>query len=147
MLTEYGERTPRVYANAGEEGANGAMLRLVAGIALLALSIPTWAPNAKAALVLDQQYLPNDSGGFSAGSSLRRAETFTVDVAETPSEISIFHSASPSFTGLDILSTVGGVPTTTVVAAGAVSAQSAGVTVFSVSLPFSIGNVPTKSRM
>lgn len=102
------------------------------------------SPGARATTVLDQQYLPpgNSSGGFSGGglSGFRESQTFTVGVAGTLSEVDIFYSGAPVFAGLNLLSTVGGVPTT-VVATGSTSSVSGGSASFSVSLAVSIGDV------
>jgi hypothetical protein len=118
------------------------MLQL-AGIAVLALLFAgNLSPGAYAALVLDQEYLLNNSfDGFTNGSGFRRAETFTVGVAGTLSEVDIFTDVTAPFIGFNIVSTSAGVPTTTVVATGTLSSQSDGVAAFSVSLPVSIGEV------
>ena len=119
-------------------------LTLAAGTALLGLAIPDWIlPGARAALVLDQQYLAYDGvfAGFSNGAGFRRAETFTVGVAGTLTDVDVIVSGVGSFTGINILSTVGGVPTTTIAAAGTFSSQAGDVAAFSVSLPVSIGEV------
>jgi hypothetical protein len=110
----------------------------------LAIGALIWiAPYAHATPVLDQQYLSHNGtfAGFSNGSGFRRAETFTVGVAGTLNEVAIYPDSPTPFLGFNLLSTSGGVPTTTVVATGSLSSQSGGVAAFSVSLPVSIGEV------
>jgi hypothetical protein len=110
----------------------------------LAIGVLIWiAPYAHATPVLDQQYLSHNGtfAGFSNGSGFRRAETFTVGVAGTLNEVDIYPDSLTSFLGFNVLSTSGGVATTTVVATGILSSQSGGVAAFSVSLPVSIGEV------
>lgn len=120
------------------------MRTLTLGAALLGLAIPGWIlPGARAALVLDQQYLANNGvvAGFSNGVGFRRAETFTVGVAGTLTVVDVIVFGVGSFTGINILSTVGGVPTTTIAATGTFSSQAGDVAAFSLSLPVSIGEV------
>jgi hypothetical protein len=115
-----------------------------AGASLLVLSALMWiAPNAHATTLLDQQYLAHngDFAGFTNGSGFRRAETFTVGIAGTLTEVDVYPDLPTPFTGFNILSTSGGAPTTTVVATGSLSSHSGGVATFSVSLPVSIGEV------
>jgi hypothetical protein len=120
------------------------MIRL-AGIASLALlSAGELSPSANASLVLDQQYLLNNAtSGFTPGlgGGFRRAETFTVGVAGTLSQVDVIIGFGPPLTGLNILSTSAGVPTTTVVGTGTLLSQSSSEADFSVSLPVSIGEV------
>jgi hypothetical protein len=99
---------------------------------------------ARADTVLDQEYLLNDGvAGFSGsfGSGTRRAQTFTVGVTGTLSEIDILVENSSTFTGVNILSTSGGVPTTTVIGTGTFVSVTGGVAVFSTSLPVTVGEV------
>src|SRR5262249_47525901 len=72
---------------------------------------------------------------------LRRAQTFTVGVTGTLSEIDVLVSGSPTFTGFNILSTGGGVPTTTVIGTGTFVSVTGGVAGFSTSLPVTGGEV------
>src|SRR5262249_9203305 len=71
----------------------------------------------------------------------RRAQTFTVGVTGTLSEIDVLVSGSPAFTGFNILSTSGGVPTPTVIGTGTFVFQTPHVGVFSTSLPVTVGQV------
>jgi len=119
---------------------------LSGGASLVALSILIWvAPGAQAKTVLDQQYLAHNGvfAGFSdISSGFRRAETFTVGVAGTLSEVDVFIDSNLKlFTGFNILSTSDGVPTTTIVGTGKLSFELGGVAAFSVSLPVNIGEM------
>lgn len=118
---------------------------LLAGASLLALSGLAWTSrSAHAAAVLDQQYLVSNGAGTFSGAGLpgfRRAETFTVGLAGTLSEVDIFTSSPATFTGFNILSTAAGTPTTTVLATGMLASQSGGVAAISVSFPVSVGEV------
>jgi hypothetical protein len=80
---------------------------------------------------------------YHMGSLSTMAETFTVGVAGTLSEIDIFINAtgSPNFTGLNILSTLNGGPTTFPLATGLFQSAAGGVAVFTTSLPVTIGEV------
>ncbi|WP_114913538.1 hypothetical protein [Acidibrevibacterium fodinaquatile] len=103
------------------------------------------APAAWATPVLDQEYTPTPSIQYAAfsGGSFRRAETFTVGIAGTLAEITVDTTSSNSaFTGVNILSTSGGTPTTTVLDVGTFdSTNAAGVSTFTVSLPVTVGEV------
>jgi hypothetical protein len=112
------------------------------GVAILGVVVGV-TPNARAAAVLDQQYLVTDGAHFSFtdGSGFRRAETFTVGVAGTLSEVDIFLSSTTTFTGFDILSTSAGVPTTTVLTTGTLSSSSSTEAAFIVSLAVTVGEV------
>jgi hypothetical protein len=113
----------------------------LAGTALLTFIV---AGGAHAAAVLDQEYLSNnETSAFSgqSGTGFRRAETFTVGIAGTLTEVDVLTTAPATFTGFNILSTAGGTPITTVLATGTLASQSGGVAAFSVSLPVSIGEV------
>ena len=98
----------------------------------------------RAATVLDQEYTANNgSSAFSNNfNTFRRAQTFTVGVAGILSDIDIFFTgAAGSFTGMNILSTANGVPTTTVVGNGSFQSMSSGVADFTTSLPVTVGEV------
>jgi hypothetical protein len=113
------------------------------GVAILGVVVGV-APNARAAVVLDQQYLVptiTKISGFSNSSGFRRAETFTVGVAGTLSEIDIFLAATVTFSGFNILATSAGVPTTTVLTTGTLSSSSSTEAAFTVSLPVTVGEV------
>jgi hypothetical protein len=112
------------------------------GVAILGV-VAGMTSNARAAAVLDQQYLVTDGArtGFTNDSGFRRAETFTVGVAGTLSEIDIFLSATTTFTGFNILSTSAGVPTTTVLTTGTLSSSSSTEADFTTSLPVTVGEV------
>jgi len=121
-------------------------LLLAGPAALLALSgVARTSPSAHAAAVLDQEYLAHNGiiASFTGQSrpGTRRAETFTAGVAGTLSEVDVFTDLPATFTGFNILSTVGGTPTTTVLATGTLASQSGGVAAFDVSLPVSVGEV------
>jgi hypothetical protein len=79
----------------------------IVGVVLATIAFSGHTPS-KADTVLDQQYLLNDGtpgAGFS-NSGFRRAETFTVGVTGTLSEVDIFLPGlgpSSSFTGMNIL--------------------------------------------
>ena len=111
------------------------------GVAILGAVVGV-TPNARAAVVLDQQYLVTDGSydAFTDGSGFQRAETFTVGVAGTLSEIDIFLVATATFTGFNILSTSAGVPTT-VLTTGALLSSSSTEAAFTVSLPVTVGEV------
>jgi hypothetical protein len=122
----------------------------VSWLALVALVCNIYP--ARADTVLDQEYTTFNaraafSGELDPALEFRRAETFTVGVAGTLSEIHIFFRGSSTFTGLNILSTLNGVPTTNAPLATG-SFQSAdfdvtggGVAVFTTSLPVTVGEV------
>jgi hypothetical protein len=102
----------------------------------------------RADFVLDQEYtttntLNNFSCLFGCGAQGINAETFTVGVAGTLSEIDVFFTGNPSFLDLFILSTVNGVPTNTVVATGSLQSiiSLGGVAFFTTSLPVTVGEV------
>ena len=102
------------------------------------------APHAKAGAVLDQQYFATTSGehaAFTYGSGFRRAETFTVGVAGTLSEIDIFLSSTTTFTGFNILSTSAGAPTATVLTTGTLLSSLLTEAAFSVSLAVTVREV------
>jgi hypothetical protein len=111
------------------------------GIAFVALT----CIQARADTVLDQEYTANNGlraqfSGFLSG--FRRAETFTVGVAGTLTEIDIFISHSgDTFSGMNILSTVAGVPTNNVVATGSFQSTTGNVAVFTMSLLVTVGEV------
>lgn len=95
--------------------------------------------------VLDQEYTPTPNiqyAGFSNG-PIRRAETFTVGLAGTLVEVQVdTNSTGSSFSGVNILSTSGGTPTTTVLDLGTFdSTNASGVATFTVSLPVTVGEV------
>ena len=119
-------------------GASASWLALVG---LVCNTYPT-----RAVTVLDQEYtISNSRGAFSAlfdALEFRRAETFTVGVAGTLSNIVILFGGSPTFTGLNILSTLNGVPTTNApLATGSLQSAANGLAVFTTSLPVTIGEV------
>jgi hypothetical protein len=121
-------------------------LPLLVGTAVLAfLAAVQLSSDVRAALVLDQEYLVHTNlfAGFSDASffDFRRAETFTVGVAGTLTEVDIFVDRNIPFTGFNILFTSAGVPTTSVAATGSLLSQTGGVAAFSVSLPVSLGEV------
>ena len=117
----------------------------------LASAICVLVGNAQAATVLDQQFIPvtiTSLAGFTDGSGFRRAQTFTVGITGTLTEVDIFEALGNTqqgffgpFSGMNILSTSGGVPTFTVLGTGAFVSQSGGVATFSTSLPVTIGEV------
>ena len=102
-----------------------------------------------ATTVLDQQYTAGNSpAGFShEGSDFRRAQTFTVGVAGTLSEVDIFYvdAGSPSsfgnFTGLNIFTTSGGVPSSALLGTGTLLSEINGVAKFSSSISVLVGDV------
>jgi hypothetical protein len=120
-------------------------------IALAASSIiaACSAPQVRADTVLDQEYTTtnvdnNFTCAFSCGLLGRTAETFTVGVAGTLSEIDVFFTGNPSFVRVNILSTVNGVPTTDPpLATGSLQSTISlpGVAFFTTSLPVTIGEV------
>jgi hypothetical protein len=87
------------------------------------------------------------TGQLSTTPGFRRAETFTVGVDGILSQINIFFYGASTFTGLNILSTVNGVPTTdTPLATGSFQSvvsnvDGGGVAVFTTSLPVTLGEV------
>jgi hypothetical protein len=113
-------------------------------LAVAFVALTSTVPQVRADTVLDQEYTDGFLGAlFTNGSGFRRAKTFTVGVTGTLSEIDIFldpFSGSPSFTGIIILSTLNGVPTTAV-ATGSFQSAAGGVAVFTTSLPVTIGEV------
>jgi hypothetical protein len=121
-------------------------MKLISGLAVIFVALTCAAPQVHADTVLDQQYTATDGGlaGFTNGFGFRRAETFTVGVAGTLSEIDIFINVtgSPNFTGLNILSTLNGVPEIFApLATGLFQSAAGGVAVFTTSLPVTIGEV------
>jgi len=72
----------------------------------------------------DQIYTPKTAlvdGGFSSGAanSSRTAETFTVGITGTLDEVEVYNNkSSVTFSGVNILSTSGGIPTTTILGTG-----------------------------
>jgi len=123
-------------------------ISLLAGAACLGL-----AP-AEAA-TLDQQFIPTTINTFSnfststTGTTTRRAETLTVGVAGTLSEVDIQLSigtgiSAPIFTGFDILSTTGGVPNTGpggIIGVGSLLSQNSTQAIFTTSLAVTVGEV------
>jgi hypothetical protein len=111
--------------------------------------LPITALKSHAATVLDQSFTITDgtnvtfSGGASAG--FRSAETFTVGIAGTLSHVNIFTSGLADgvdiFTGFNILSATGGVPTTSVVGTGTFQSQHSGIASFTTSLAVTVGEV------
>jgi hypothetical protein len=120
---------------------------------LLVISALIWiAPDAQATTVLDQEYLvSNDALALFSQATrpgFRRAETFTVGVTGTLNEIVVVNrNPGVLFTGLNILSTSDGVPTTMIVATGEFLFEFGredmfvAMEAFSVSLPVSVGDV------
>jgi hypothetical protein len=121
---------------------------VIVGASVALIALVGSAVQTRADVVLDQSFvLPvtnNNSVGFSAvdPSVFRRAQTFTVGLAGTLSEVDVLISGVPSFSGLNILSTTAGVPTTTVLGTGYfVGRPNDGIAVFSTSLPVTVGEV------
>jgi hypothetical protein len=115
---------------------------LTGGIVFLA------APRARASQFLDQSYTQSSGIGiaFSINSSFRTAETFTVGIAGTLSEVDVLLIAPLSsgfqFTGMNILSTTaGGMPTATVLGTGTFQSISGNDAVFTTSLSVAVGEV------
>jgi hypothetical protein len=120
-------------------------LALLAGAACLGL-----AP-ARAATVIDQTFTANPITATSAFTNTttgaRRAQTLTVGVAGTLSEVDIQLTSSTtmvSFTGFNILSTTGGVPnsgTAGIIGTGSFVSQTSTEAIFSTSLAVTVGEV------
>jgi hypothetical protein len=122
-------------------------ISLLAGAACLGL-----AP-AEAATVVDQTFTPTIitvQSAFTNGPTFRRAETLTVGVAGTLSEVDIQLSlasgfSAPVFTGFNILSTnSSGVPNTgpgSILGTGTLSSQTATLADFTTSLAVTVGEV------
>lgn len=93
------------------------MSRTAVATGLLGLALAVGAPHAGATVMLDQEYLEPtadvSAGASQADGSFRRAMTFTVGLAGT-----LDHVAMRGMAGslMRILSTAGGVPTSTVLA-------------------------------
>jgi len=99
---------------------------------------------ARAATLLDQSYLvSNLQSTFTSPGGFRVAETFTVGIAGTLSEIDVFLAFQGGLlTGMNILSTSGGVPTSTVLGTGTFqSIDASGKAVFTASLSVTVGEV------
>ena len=121
---------------------------LVVSVAFAAalLAIPVHATT-----VLDQQYTAGSyASGFTySGNDFRRAQTFTVGVAGTLSEVDIFYgdfylgtpNSFGSFTGLNVFSTSSGIPTSTSLETGTLLSANSGVAKFSLSISVSVGDV------
>ena len=125
-------------------------LALLAGAACLEL-----AP-ARADTVQDQTFTPttiNTSSQFSTsttGTTLRRAQTLTVGVAGTLTQVDIQLTTPPTgftapvFTGFDILSTTNGVPNTGaagIIGLGTLLSQTSTQAIFTTSLAVTVGEV------
>jgi hypothetical protein len=139
--------TAAVFPSRGVTVMNNRTVGAFASLSWLALVALVGSTPQTLAAVVDQEYLLSNSGNFFSGelfTGFRRAETFTVGVAGTLSEVDVLNSGG-TFSGLNILSTTGGVPTTTVVGSGTFGSNngSAGVFtgVFTTSLPVTIGEV------
>jgi hypothetical protein len=116
--------------------------KLSAAVAIAITACLVAASPARAEVLLDQSYTQTNGTQtvFSEGTS-RRAETFTVGIAGTLSEVNIFTTSGAIFTGLNILSTTGGVPTTTVLNTGKFQSFSGDVAMFTTSLSVNVGDV------
>jgi hypothetical protein len=121
---------------------------LSTALAVFSIIAACSAPQVRADTVLDQQYtttntVNNFTCALSCGAQGVTAETFTVGVAGTLSEIDVFFTGNPSFLDLFVLSTVNGVPTGPIspVAIGSLQSSLGGVAVFTTSLPVTVGEV------
>jgi hypothetical protein len=126
-------------------------LRLISYSIALGSALLCGALDARAALVLDQQYTENGGGQdletqgtFTyPGNGFRQIQVFTVGVAGTLSQIDILLDLTatlpPEFTGLNIISTIGGIPTGTVVGTGTLDSLVGTLATFSLSLPITVG--------
>ena len=123
---------------------------LSTALAVFSIIAACSAPHVRADTVLDQEYTTTNVDnnftclGLMCGLLGRNAETFTVGVAGTLSEIDVFFTGNPSFVGMNILSTVNGVPTTDPpLATGSLQSTISlgGVAFFTTSLPVTIGEV------
>jgi hypothetical protein len=119
------------------------------GLFVVALALGLRVGAAVASPALDQDYEPvtlgflPDGGGFTYGSEFRRAETFTVGISGTLTSVEILLNPSIhpyTFTGFNILSTVGGVPAS-VIATGTFEQIANNFATFATSLPVTVGEV------
>jgi len=110
---------------------------------LAIVALACFVPHARATTLIDQEYVLTN-GGFeafsSAAASWRRAQTFTVGITGTLSEIDVFYGGTGTFSGVNILATVAGVPAG-LAGTGTVLSQNSGMAAFSVNLPVTIGEV------
>jgi hypothetical protein len=120
-------------------------LKLSAAVVIALAACLTAASQARANQVLDQSYTQTNSTAIFSNTipGFRRAETFTVGIAGTLSEVDVFFdpAGTPLLTGMNILSTTGGAPTTTVLGTGTLQSISGNDAVFTTSLSVTVGEV------
>ena len=123
----------------------GSAGRVLSAVAAVSVGSSVIISGARAATLLDQSYLLTNNlrSAFSSPGGFRTAETFTVGIAGTLSEVDVFVGfQGGQLTAMNILSTSGGVPTTTVLGTGTFqSIDASGRAVFAASLSVTVGEV------